>query len=97
MKALTYQEENERNQKIFSDMVKRIRPDIWVLMDIIDKTGVNPFVLMKTTRQIYNIAVGSGWGEVSILIMNKRVANVSGKDTEKLNEPAITRDGGMEI
>jgi hypothetical protein len=58
-------------------------------MDMIDKTGVNPFVLYKVIRQLNNIAIGSGWGEVSILINNKKVVRVAGQDTEKMNDDVI--------
>ena len=89
MKTITYQEEKENNDRIFSEMVQRIRPDIWVLMDTLNKTGVNPFILIKVIRQINNIAIGSRWGEVSVLINDGRVVRVAGIDTEKVNEPVL--------
>ena len=89
MKTLTFQEEEKNNEQIFRDIVQKLRPDIFVLMDVIDKTGVNPFILYKIARQLNNIAIGSGWGEVSILINNKQVVRVAGTDTEKVNEPTL--------
>ena len=47
MKTLTYQEEKENNERIFSEMIQKIRPEIYVLMSLIDSTGINPFILYK--------------------------------------------------
>ena len=89
MKTLTYQEEKENNERIFSEMVQRVRPEIYVLMDLIDSTGVNPFILYKVIRQLNNIAIGSGWGEVTVLVNNKKAVRVAGIDTEKMNDDVI--------
>ena len=89
MKTLTYHEEKENNDRIFSEMVQRMRPEIYVLMDLIDSTGVNPFILYKVIRQLNNIAIGSGWGEVTVLVNNKKAVRVAGIDTEKMNDDVI--------
>ncbi len=91
MKALTYQEEQDNNERIFSEMVQRIRPDIWVLMDLLNQTGVNPFILYKVIRQLNNIAIGSGWGEVTILINDRKAVRVAGTDTEKMSDQVVLK------
>ena len=89
MKDLTYEEEKINNERIFNEMVQRMRPDIFVLMDMIDKTGVNPFILYKVIRQLNNIAIGSGWGEVTVLVNNYKAVRVAGIDTEKMNDDVL--------
>jgi hypothetical protein len=89
MKTLTYQEEKTNNERIFNEMVQKMRPEIFVLMDMIDQTGVNPFILYKVIRQLNNIAIGSRWGEVTILVNDGAVVRVAGMDTEKVNEPVL--------
>jgi hypothetical protein len=91
MKTLTYQEEKTNNERIFNEMVQKMRPEIYVLMSLIDSTGINPFILYKTIRQLNNIAIGSGWGEVTILINNRKAVRVSGVDTEKMNDDVILK------
>ncbi len=89
MKTLMYQEEKANNERIFNEMVQKMRPEIFVLMDMIDQTGVNPFILYKVIRQLNNIAIGSRWGEVTILVNDGAVVRVAGMDTEKTNEPVL--------
>ena len=91
MKTLTYQEEKTNNERIFNEMVQKMRPEIFVLMDLLDVTGVNPFILYKTIRQLHNLAIGSGWGEVSILVNNGKVGRVAGTDTEKMNDEVVLK------
>ena len=91
MRTLTYQEEKENNERIFNEMVQRVRPEIFVLMDLLDTTGVNPFIIYKTIRQLHNLAIGSGWGEVTILVNNKKAVRVSGIDTEKMDDDVLLK------
>ena len=89
MKTLTYQEEKENNERIFSEMIQKIRPEIYVLMSLIDSTGINPFILYKVIRQLNNVAIGSGWGQVVVLVNNRKAVRVEGVDTEKMNDDVI--------
>lgn len=91
MKPPTYQEEKANNERVFNEMVQKMRPEIFVLMDMIDQTGVNPFILYKVIRQLNNIAIGSRWGEVTILVNDGAVVRVAGMDTEKVNEPILVQ------
>lgn len=89
MAELTYQEENKLNEDAFKQIVHDIRPDIWALMDIIDQTGVNPFVLWKVIYALSNIANSTKYGNVIIEIENGTVRFVRGQAADKVNEPLI--------
>lgn len=92
MKTVSYDEEKVNNERIFNEMVQRVRPEIFVLMDLLDNTGVNPFILYKVVRQLNNIAIGSGWGEVRVLVNNKKAVRVSGEDTEKMDDDVLLQN-----
>lgn len=81
--------EQENNQRKFVELLKLVRPDLYVLMDILDQTNVNWFIITKIVRALNNVALGSGWGEVRIEIKNGRVLFVRGEDTDRLDEPLI--------
>jgi hypothetical protein len=87
---LDYHEQVAHNEFAFKEMVKTVRPDIWMLMDLIDETKVNYLVLIKALRHIYNIGTGSKFGTVSVEIQNGIVTFVRGEESDRLNEPAIT-------
>ena len=91
MKTVSYEEEQSNNRRAFYELVQKVRPEIFVLMDLIDATGVNPFILYKVIRQLNNIAIGSGWGEVTVLLNSGKAVRVSGTDTEKMSDEVLVK------
>lgn len=87
---MSYQEEMKHNERVFWDVLQRTRPDVFVLVDIMDKHNVDPLIVFKFLRQLINIGEGSGWGEVVIVINNKKVKIMRGTDTERVNVPIFT-------
>lgn len=87
----TYQEELQNNEQIFKEFVRRGRPDIYVLMELLDQTGVNSNVLLKVIRQIHELAVGTGYGKVTVEMENKTVTFVDGLERDRLQEPALIK------
>lgn len=86
-----YEKEKENNERVFNEMVQRVRPEIFVLMDLLDATGVNPFILYKVIRQLHNLAIGSKWGQVVVLVNNGKAVKVEGVDTEKMNDDVLLK------
>jgi succinylglutamate desuccinylase len=84
-----YQQQVTSNEEIFKQMLKKVRPDIFVLMDIIDQTHVNAWVLVKVAQNLYNIASGNKYGKVTCVIDNGTVTFVYGEDAHKINEPVL--------
>ena len=81
--------EQENNQRKFIEMMKLAQPEMYVLWDVIQQTGVNWFVLVKIIRQLNNIALGSGWGDIVVQVQGGTVLFVNGIDKDRVNEPLI--------
>ena len=88
-KDITYQEEQQNNELLFKEMLKKLRPDLYVLMDILDETGINPLVLWKVVRQLNNIAIGNRYGNVTIEIQKGIVLFVRGEESDRVNEELV--------
>jgi hypothetical protein len=86
---MDYAEQVRSNEFVFENMVKTVRPDIWLLMDLLDETGVNYLILVKALRHIYNIAGGSKFGNVTIEIQNGICTFVRGEESDRVNEVVI--------
>ena len=82
-----YEKETQNNEYTFREMIKVLRPDIYVLMDMMDKVRFNPIVLFQVMRNANNIVMGNKYGKVTIQIENGIVTFVHGEETTKLNEP----------
>lgn len=85
-----YQVEMEHNERVFWDVLQRMRPDVFVLVDIMDKHHIDSLIVLKFLRQLINVAQGSGWGEVVAIINDKKVKLMRGTDTERVDVPIFT-------
>lgn len=74
------------NELLFRETIKKVRPDIYVLMDLIDRYHVNVYVLFKVIRQLINVAHGSRWGRVTVYINDNKITQIEGLDSDKVNE-----------
>jgi len=83
---LTYEKEVLHNEESFKRVMKIVRPDIFVLMDLIDTTGVNPYVVFHVIKHLNNLLLGTKYGNVLITVENGVVTFVRGEEATKLNE-----------
>ena len=88
----TYQEEKAHNEMVFDEMLRKMRPDIWVLKDIIDRCKMNPMVIFKFIRQVSNLANGSRFGKIELVMQDGVVMVIRGIDSEKIGELAVFED-----
>ena len=86
-----FDREKKNNERLFREMIKDFRPDIFVLMDLLDETSINWFVVVKIIRQLSNLSLGTGYGVVTIEIQNGKVLFINGEDRDRLNEPLIEK------
>ena len=86
-----FDREKKNNERIFKEMLKDFRPDVFALMDILDETSINWFVVVKIIRQLANLSLGTGYGVVSVEIQNGKVLFINGEDRDRLNEPLIEK------
>ena len=85
-KPKAYKPEMIQNEESFKMMLKNIRPDIYVLMDLIDSTGLNAYVIFHIMKHLNNIALGTKYGSVLISVENGVVTFIRGEEATKLNE-----------
>lgn len=86
---IDYHEQVEHNEFAFKELVKQVRPDIWMLMDLLDETETNYLILVKVLRHLNNIATGTKFGTVSVDIQDGIATFVKGLESDRLNEPVI--------
>jgi len=89
-----HEEQLKANQKAeaqFMAQLKLVRPEIWVLADLVDQTGVNPFILWKVGYSLNHLAQGSGWGQIVVEIQDGTVKIIKGIDQHKVEEPVIVK------
>jgi hypothetical protein len=88
-KVPDYDEEQKNNMNVFLKMLKDVRPNIWVLMDLLDRTKINYYVIFQIIRHLNNIGMGNKYGTVTVQIENGVVTFVRGEESSKINEKLI--------
>lgn len=88
---MDYQEQVKKNEEAFNELLKVARPEIHLLMQTIDETGINPFVVWKVIVAMHNIAQDTKYGNVVVEIEDNTVRFVRGQHANKVNEPLIKR------
>ena len=86
---LNYYEQQSRNEFAFRQMLKVTKPNLYVLFDLLETTGLNWFVIVKIIRALNNIALGNGYGTVSVEIQKGQVTFVRGEESDRVNEPLV--------
>ena len=86
-----YDKEIKHNEQMFKEVLKATRGDIFVLMDLLDTTGINPYVVFQVIRHLNNIALGNKYGQVTVQIEDGNVTFVRGEESTKLNEQLIQK------
>lgn len=89
-KDVTYQEEQQNNELLFKEMLKKIEPNLYVLFDLLKETKINPFVVWKVIRQLSYLSKsggGGGYGIVKVEVQNDQVLFVRGEEADRINQP----------
>lgn len=84
-----YYQQQAKNEFAFREMLKTVKPDLYVLFDILEKTRVNPLVVWKVIRALNNIAIGNGYGTISIEIQKGQVLFIKGEESDRIAEPIL--------
>jgi hypothetical protein len=95
-----YYKQQAKNEYAFREMLKTVKPDLYVIFDILQTTGINFFVVVKILRALNNVALGTGYGTVSVDIQDNKVLFVKGTESDRVNEELINKNpqrGTIEI
>lgn len=79
------------NEDSFKELLKHFHPNLFVLMDLLEQTGVNYYVIFQVIRHLNSIAMGNKYGSVTVQIENGVVTFVRGEESTKLNEDLIRK------
>jgi len=93
---LDYYQQQSKNEFAFRQMLKTVKPDLYVLFDILEKTRVNPLVVWKVIRALNNIAIGNGYGTISIEIQKNTVLFIRGEESDRINASILLEDNTID-
>lgn len=92
-----YHEIAQQNKEQFMEMLKLVLPEFHIIASQMDKSKTNPVILFHVIKHLGEIADGTGYGQVHIMVEEGIARFVKGEHSTKLNEPVIKENGDTQI
>lgn len=89
---LDHQQIVQQNKEQFMSVMQQVMPEFFIVAQMMENIRANPNVLFHTMRHIADIANGTGYGQVHIVIEEGIVRFIKGEHSTRLNEKAIKDD-----
>lgn len=76
------------NTEQFMEQLRKFDPELYVIKVALLESGLNPLILPKLIRAIGNLAIGTGYGKVQIIMQQTVVTQILGEESSQVNEKA---------
>jgi hypothetical protein len=86
---MDYEQQQKTNEEAFRKGVQIMRPDLYVLMQTLDATGVDFTIVLQLIYALERVATGSKYGNVTAYIENGTCTFVRGEESKKINVPVL--------
>ena len=77
------------NLEQYYDVIRQLDPELYLIKLALKETGVNPMVLPKIIRSISNLALGTGYGKVQVIMESRTIKLIQGEEKTSVNEKAV--------
>lgn len=77
------------NTEKFMETIKTLDPELYVVKMALIESGVPPMAIVKLIRSLGNIALGTGFGKVSVFIQDRKITQIKGEESVQVNELII--------
>lgn len=87
-----YKQVIKQNNEQVMEMLKIALPEFYIVALQMEKSRANPAILFHVIRHLGDIASGTGYGQVHVMIEDGVARFVKGEHSTKLNEPVIKEE-----
>ena len=84
---MTQPEERQNNEAQYLQLLKTLDPELYLIKMALIQTGVNPLILPRVIRMLGNLDIGSGYGEITILMKARKITQIKGSESDVLDMP----------
>jgi hypothetical protein len=77
----------ENNQEQFLNMLAELDPELYLIKIALLQTQVNPTIIPRIIRVLGNMNIGTGYGEITILMKERIITQVKANESDVLNMP----------
>lgn len=78
---------DKQNHEKYLEVLRTLDPDLYMIRVALQETNINPQILPRIIRSLGNLNIGTGYGEVTILVKSRTVTQIKGNESDVLNMP----------
>jgi hypothetical protein len=79
--------DEQANEEKLLQILAVLDPGLYRIKTYLEEYKVNPDIVCRVIRALGNVNIGTGYGEVSILIKSKTVTQIRGGESDVINLP----------
>lgn len=72
------------NEQQFLEVLKQLDPQLFFIKSSLLQTRVNPDILPRIIRALGNLNIGTGYGEIMILVKERTVTQIKSNESDIL-------------
>ena len=73
---MEYRQIENNNQEQFLEMLAKMDPELYLIKIALLETKINPVIIPRIIRVLGNMNIGTGYGEITILMKERVVTQV---------------------
>lgn len=81
---IDYHEQEQQNREKFMELMAVAMPDLHILATLLEKQKINPIILFHVSTHLAEIARGTGYGKVEVMVEEGDARFVKGLHQTKL-------------
>lgn len=79
----------ESNLTSYYEVVRKLDPELFLIKVALQETGVNPLIVPRIIRALGNLAVGSGYGNIEILMKSHMITQIKSGESDIISEEVL--------
>jgi hypothetical protein len=75
------------NDEKYIQILETLDPSLFRIKMALQETGVNPDLIPRIVRVLGNLDIGTGYGEITILMKQRIITQIKSNESDVLNMP----------
>lgn len=71
------------------NVIRKLDPELFLIKIALRETGINPMIVPNIIRSIGNLAYGTGFGKVQVIMQSRVITFIHGEESDRLDQDAL--------
>lgn len=74
------------NHEQYDEFIRKLNPELYMIHIALQETNLNPLIIPHVIRALGNLSLGTGFGEVTLIMRDGMIAQIRGYESIVINE-----------